>query len=104
MQRAIIAGAFAIAVATAALFAAGGVKMKITSSAFQEGANIPAKFTCDGADTNPPLQIADIPAGARSLAFIVDDPDAPSGLFTHWTIWNIPPQTRTIEEGSMPKG
>jgi len=78
--------------------------MKITSSAFQEGANIPAKFTCDCADTNPPLQIADVPAGAKSLALIIDDPDAPSGLFTHWAVWNIPPQASAIGEGSTPKG
>ena len=104
MQRAIIAGAFAIALAAMASIAAGGAKMKITSSAFQEGANIPSQFTCDGAGTSPPLQIADIPSDAKSLALIVDDPDAPSGLFTHWMVWNIPPQTSAVGEGNTPKG
>jgi len=104
MPRAIIGGAFAIALAAISSLAAGGAKMKITSSAFQEGAEIPSKFTCDGADTSPPLQIADIPSEAKSLALIVDDPDAPSGLFTHWLVWNIPPQTGSVREGSAPKG
>jgi Raf kinase inhibitor-like YbhB/YbcL family protein len=104
MQKAIIAGAFAIALAAMASFAAGGAKMKITSSAFQEAGNIPSKFTCDGTDTSPPLQIADIPSEAKSLALIVDDPDAPGGLFTHWTVWNIPRQTSAVEEGGAPKG
>jgi Raf kinase inhibitor-like YbhB/YbcL family protein len=104
MQKAIITSAFAIALAITVSFAAGGAKMKITSSAFEEGANIPSKFTCDGSDTSPPLQIADVPPGAKTLAMIVDDPDAPSGLFTHWTVWNIPAQIGTIGEGSVPKG
>src|SRR5206468_9894859 len=104
MQKGTIAGAFAITLAVIASFAAGGAKMKITSSAFQEGASIPSKFTCDGADTSPPLQIADVPSGAKSLALIVDDPDAPSGLFTHWMVWNISPQTNIIGEGSTRQG
>jgi len=91
-------------VAVIASFAAEGANMKITSSAFQEGGNIPSKFTCDGSDTSPPLQITGVPSEAKSLVLIADDPDAPSGLFTHWLIWNIPPQTNSISEGSAPKG
>jgi Raf kinase inhibitor-like YbhB/YbcL family protein len=104
MRKGIIAGASAILLAALASFAAGGAKMKITSSAFQQGGNIPSKFSCDGANTNPPLQISDAPREVKSLVLIVDDPDAPSGLFTHWAIWNISPQTSTIAEGSTPKG
>src|SRR5437899_11902207 len=104
MQKAIVAVTSVIVLAAIGLLAAGGAKMKITSSAFQEGGNIPSKFSCDGADTSPPLQISDIPSGAKSLVLIIDDPDAPSGLFTHWAVWNISPQTSTIDEGRTPKG
>ena len=105
MRKAIIASASAIFVAAIVVsFAAEVAKMKITSSAFQEGGNIPSKFSCDGADTSPPLQIADVPPEAKNLVLIVDDPDAPSGLFTHWVVWNISPHTDNIGEGSAPKG
>ena len=104
MRKAIIASALAILLAPITSFAVGVGKMKITSSAFQEGGNIPSKFTCDGSDTSPPLQITGVPSEAKSLVLIADDPDAPSGLFTHWLVWNIPPQTNSIAEGSKPKG
>lgn len=64
--------------------------LKITSPAFQEETNIPLIYTCDGEDINPPLSIEQIPENAISLAIIVDDPDAPSGTWVHWVVWNIP--------------
>jgi Raf kinase inhibitor-like YbhB/YbcL family protein len=92
-----------VSIAVASLTAAG-VKMKITSSAFSEGGNIPSKFTCDGADTSPALHVEGVPAEAKSLLLIVDDPDALSGLFTHWLAWNIDPRTTEIGEGAAPSG
>jgi Raf kinase inhibitor-like YbhB/YbcL family protein len=102
MQKTIIIGAFAIALAAVASFAAGGARMKITSSAFQEGGDIPSKFTCDGADMNPALRFEGAPGEAKSLLLIVDDPDAPVGLFTHWLAWNIDPKTTEVAENSAP--
>jgi len=78
--------------------------MKITSSAFAEGQSIPSKYTCDGSDTIPPLEFAGVPGNAKSLALIVDDPDAPGGTFDHWVVWNIPPDTKGVTEGQPPKG
>lgn len=80
---------------------AGQKLLTITSAAFEPNGTIPSKYTCDGKDVNPPLHIASIPEEARSLALIVDDPDAPSGTFVHWVMWNIP-LTNDIEEDSAP--
>jgi hypothetical protein len=62
--------------------------MKLSSSAFAEGAMIPAKYTCDGQDISPPLAWADVPAGVAALALICDDPDAPAGTWVHWVAFN----------------
>ncbi len=78
--------------------------MKITSQAFKHNQFIPRKYTCDGEDINPPLSIEDIPENTKSLALIMDDPDAPiPGSFVHWTMWNIDPATTEIEEDSVPE-
>ena len=78
--------------------------MTLTSPAFTDGATIPSKYTCDGADISPPLDIGNVPDGAKSLALIVDDPDAPVGTWVHWVLWDIPAQTREILENSIPAG
>jgi Raf kinase inhibitor-like YbhB/YbcL family protein len=96
--------AAAILITAVASFAAEGTRIKITSSAFQQGGNIPSKFTCDGLDSSPHLQINGVPPETKSLVLIADDPDAPGGLFTHWLVWNISPQTNLIAEGTTPKG
>ncbi|KPK98957.1 MAG: hypothetical protein AMJ95_01475 [Omnitrophica WOR_2 bacterium SM23_72] len=79
----------------------GGVAMKISSPEFENNQFIPKKFTCQGKDINPTLIIEDIPEEAISLALIVDDPDAPMGMWVHWVVFDIPVVGR-IEENSIP--
>ncbi|MEK6976914.1 MAG: YbhB/YbcL family Raf kinase inhibitor-like protein [Candidatus Hydrothermarchaeota archaeon] len=76
------------------------VQMKVQSTAFQQGQAIPRRYTCDGEDLSPPLSFSEVPARAKSLAIIVDDPDAPGGVFDHWIAWSIPPGTRELGEGA----
>lgn len=79
----------------------GGENMRLTSPAFENNGYIPKKFTCDGEDINPALEIYDIPAKTQSLALIVDDPDAPMGTWVHWVIFDIPVINR-LDENSIP--
>ncbi|MBI2212588.1 MAG: YbhB/YbcL family Raf kinase inhibitor-like protein [Acidobacteria bacterium] len=78
--------------------------MKITSSAFSEGATIPKTYTCDGGDVIPPLEFSSVPLEAKTLALVVDDPDAPVGTWDHWVVWNIPATCRGVAEGVAPEG
>jgi Raf kinase inhibitor-like YbhB/YbcL family protein len=64
--------------------------IEVTSPAFEEGKMIPSKFTCTGDDISPALNFSNIPSGTKSLALIMDDPDAPRGTFVHWVMWNVP--------------
>ena len=75
--------------------------LSVTSAAFSNNGDIPLKYTCEGEGINPPLDISDIPDGTKSLALIVDDPDAPHGTFDHWIMWNIAPDSQ-IKEDSAP--
>jgi Raf kinase inhibitor-like YbhB/YbcL family protein len=74
--------------------------LKISSTAFDDGGNIPEKYTCDGENINPPLDIKNIPEETICLALIVDDPDAPIGTWVHWITWNIP-VTHHIKENEV---
>ena len=77
--------------------------LTIKSSAFSNEGPIPSKYTCQGQDINPPLEIEGLPSGTVSLALIMDDPDAPMGTWDHWVLFNIP-LTHSIPENSVPKG
>ena len=76
-------------------------EITLTSDAFHDGQPIPAEFTCDGAGQPPPLAWGEAPAGTRSFALIVDDPDAPGGTFRHWGAYNIPASARSLKPGSF---
>jgi Raf kinase inhibitor-like YbhB/YbcL family protein len=72
--------------------------LHISSPEFETNGFIPPRFTCDGANVNPPLEIYDIPPGTKSLALIMDDPDAPIRAWVHWVAWNIPVSTHIKED------
>jgi len=74
----------------------------VTSTAFRDGGPIPRKYTCDGDGVSPPLAWTGLPANARALAIVVDDPDAPRGTFTHWVVLDLEPTTTAIAEGQLP--
>ena len=75
--------------------------LKLTSPAFEHEGHIPVKYTCQGDDINPPITIEGTPKETASLALILEDPDAPGGIFDHWIVWNIQP-TKTIKEDRIP--
>jgi Raf kinase inhibitor-like YbhB/YbcL family protein len=83
--------------------------MKLESTAFTDKGLIPSKYTCDGEDISPPLSWSEPPSGTKSLALIVDDPDAPGKTFVHWVLYDIPATARALPdnvaaEGNLPSG
>ena len=116
-RRLMLATAIAMGSGAAAfigsLYAEETMSLKLTSTSFAHGDSIPAKYTCEGEDTSPPLHWDSIPDRARSLALIVDDPDAPDPkapklTWVHWVLYNIPANTTGLPEGvastSLPAG
>jgi Raf kinase inhibitor-like YbhB/YbcL family protein len=85
------------------------VTIKITSTAFQAGGSIPSKYTCEDRDLSPPLAWSGAPAGTKTFALIVDDPDAPDPakpqrVYVHWVVYNIPAATVALAENASKKG
>lgn len=75
------------------------VEIRVASDAFEEGKDVPALYTCDGADVSPPLSWSGVPSGAESIALIADDPDAPGRTWVHWVVYGLPPDLRGLPEG-----
>jgi Raf kinase inhibitor-like YbhB/YbcL family protein len=71
----------------------------LESSAFENAQGIPSRHSCEGEDVSPPLRWSNVPEGTRSLALVVDDPDAPGGVFTHWLAWGLDPTAEELGEG-----
>jgi len=93
-------GAVALLTTLLAMSGAGRAgAFELTSGAFEPGAAIPAKHTCDGANLSPPLAWTDPPAGTKSLALVCDDPDAPAGTWVHWVLYDLPPAARQLPAG-----
>lgn len=78
--------------------------MRLTSPAFSRGDPLPRHFAKEHGNTSPPLRFQDVPKAAKSIALIVNDPDAPRGTFTHWVLFNVPPETSELLENQTPAG
>lgn len=89
---------------TSSSSAAGPAKFAVSSPAFADNAQVPVEYSCKGRNTPPPLRWQNVPPGTESLALVVDDPDAPAGLYVHWVVTGIPPSTTEIGEGPLPGG
>ncbi len=74
--------------------------LTVSTPAFNNGGKIPSKYTCEGENINPAIEIKDLPKNAKSIVITLDDPDAANGGFDHWVVWNIPPTT-TIQENNI---
>jgi Raf kinase inhibitor-like YbhB/YbcL family protein len=79
-------------------------RIDVSSTAFADGATIPDGYTCDGANVSPELAWSGVPGGARELALLMDDPDAPGGTFVHWVLFKIPADAKEIREDTVPRG
>jgi len=78
-------------------------RLILTSAAFAPGSPIPTDYTCDGNDRSPPLAWSDPPAGTAAFVLVVEDPDAPGGLFTHWLLYDLPASARSLPAGVPPR-
>jgi len=78
--------------------------MQLKSKAFEDGGMIPVKFTCEGPNISPPLEFIDVPAEAKSLVLMIEDPDAEAKPWVHWMVFNIPPDAKAFEENSIAPG
>ena len=78
------------------------VTIEVTSPAFKAGETIPEKYSCDGADLSPPLEWSQAPEGTKSVALICEDPDAPRGMWVHWVLWGLPPDSTSLPEAVPP--
>lgn len=76
--------------------------LHLTSRVFEDGGSIPQTFACDGKNISPALEWTGVPRGTENLVLIVDDPDAPAGVFTHWVVYNLPPSLRSLPQGMPP--
>ncbi len=97
-------GMFLAACSGTSLVAQDPGQMSASSPEFAQGQPMPQRSTMRGDNKAPQLLISSIPFKAQTLAIIVDDPDAPAGLWTHWLLWNVPPDIAVIDEGAVPKG
>ena len=106
-HRVIIIGWFVLVFIASNAMGQSGARtdaLRISSPSFENGGEIPKKYTYDGANVNPLLKIENVPSNTKSLALVFDDIDAPRGSYVHWILWNIDPNIREIKENSFPEG